>query len=176
MAEKKAEVNLEQAGEAEAAPPKKKGKLPIIILAVVLLAGGGGAAWWFLKAKQPTDSKATASQKAADAAKPPLYTQLDKDLTTGLTRSDAEDHYLQVEIKIKIANEKVAEKINQRSPEIRDALLLLMTSKSSEDLKTVEDKQRMAAEMAALINKVIQSTKPETDGVLGVYFTSFMLQ
>jgi flagellar FliL protein len=175
MAEKKAEANAALEDEAEAAPPKKKGKLPVIILAVVVLAGGGGAAWWFLKAKQ-TDPKATAAQKAADAAKPPLYTQLDKDLTTGLTRSDAEDHYLQVEIKIKIANEKVAEKINQRSPEIRDALLLLMTSKTSEDLKTVEDKQRLAAEMAAQINRVIQSTKPETDGVLGVYFTAFMLQ
>jgi len=175
MAEKKAEEVVEQDDEAAAAPPKKKGKLPIIILAVVVLAGGGGAAWWFLKAKQ-TDPKGSAAQKAADAAKPPLYAQLDKDLTTGLTRSDAEDHYLQVEIKIKIANEKVAEKINQRTPEIRDALLLLMTSKTTEDLKTVEDKQRLAAEMASQINRVIQSTKPETDGVLGVYFTSFMLQ
>lgn len=175
MAEKKAEVVVEQEDEAAAAPSKKKGKLPIIILAVVVLAGGGGAAWWFLKAKQ-SDSKASAAQKAADAAKPPLYAQLDKDLTTGLTRSDAEDHYLKVEIKIKIANEKVAEKINQRTPEIRDALLLLMTSKTTEDLKTVEDKQRLAAEMAAQINRVIQSTKPEADGVLGVYFTDFMLQ
>jgi len=175
MAEKKAEAIAAEEDEAAAAPPKKKGKLPIIILAVVVLAGGGGAAWWFMKAKQ-TDPKASAAQKAAAAAKPPLYTQLDKELTTGLTRSDAEDHYLQVEIKIKIANEQVAEKINQRAPEIRDALLLLMTSKTSEDLKTVEDKQRLSAEMAAQINKVIQSTKPETDGVLGVYFTAFMLQ
>jgi len=176
MAEKKAERNLVEEDEQVVAPPKKKGKLPIIILLVLVLAGGGGAAWWFLKAKAPANAKATAAQKAANLAKPPLYTQLDKDLTTGLTRSDTEDHYLQVEIKIKIANELVAEKISQRSPEIRDALLLLMTSKSSEDLKTVEDKQRMAAEMAAQINRVIQSTNPNADGVLGVYFTSFMLQ
>ena len=176
MAEKKAEEIAAQEGEDEAAPPKKKGKLPIIILALVVLGGGGGAAWWFLKAKQPSDPKASAAQKAANAAKPPIYAQLDKELTTGLTRSDAEDHYLQVEIKIKIANEQVAEKISQRSPEIRDALLLLMTSKTSDDLKTVEDKQRLSAEMASQINRVIQSTKPETDGVLGVYFTSFMLQ
>ena len=169
MAEKKAD-SAEAGAEAEA--PKKKSKLPLIILAVVVLAGGGGGAWWFLKGNKPVDAGA---QKAADS-KPPLYTQLDKYLTTGLTRSDAEDHYLQLEIKIKIANEKVAEKISQRIPEIRSTLLLLMTSKSSEDLKTVEDKLRLASEMAAQINKIIGSTKPETDGVLGVYFTTFMLQ
>jgi flagellar FliL protein len=177
MAEKKAAANpTEEIEGEELAPPKKKGKLPMIILLVVVLAGGGGAAWWFLKGKKPTDPKALAAQRAEEQSKPPLYTQLDKELTTGLTRSDAEDHYLQVEIKIKIANEHVGEKITQRSPEVRNALLLLMTSKSSEDLKTVEDKQRLATEMAAQINKVIQSTNPQTDGVLGVYFTSFVLQ
>lgn len=174
MAEKMAEDNQVEDDEAAAAPPKKKGKLLIIILAVALLAGGG-AAWWFLKAKQPAGPK-NAAQKAADAAKPPIYTQLDKELTTGLARFDAEDRYLQVEIKIKIANEQVATKITERAPEIRNALLLLMTSKTSEDLKTVEDKLLLATEMAAQINKVIGSTKPETDGVLGVYFTTFILQ
>lgn len=174
MAEKKAS----DAGVVEDAEvaPKKKSKLPLIIILVVVLAGGGGAAWWFLKGKKPAGAPNAASAAAATDDKPPLYTQLDKDFTTGLRRTDAEDHYLQLEIKIKIANEKVSEKITQRTPEIRSALLLLMTSKSSEDLKTVEDKQRLANEMAAVINKIIKSTKPETDGVLGVYFTSFMLQ
>ena len=167
MAEKK----VSDAIEGEEVAPKKKSKLPLIIILVVVLAGGGGAAWWFLKGKKPA-----AGHKSAADTKPPLYTQLDKDFTTGLTRTDAEDHYLQLEIKIKIANEKVSEKITQRIPEIRSALLLLMTSKSSEDLKTMEDKLRLANEMAAVINKIIDSTKPEVDGVLGVYFTSFMLQ
>ena len=177
MAEKKASDAGE--GEGVEVAPKKKSKLPLIIILVVVLAGGGGAAWWFLKGNKPAgapNAAASAAAVAAAAAKPPLYTQLDKDFTTGLRRTDTEDHYLQLEIKIKIVNEKVSEKIAQRTPEIRSALLLLMTSKSSEDLKTVEDKQRLANEMAAVINKIINSTKPETDGVLGVYFTSFMLQ
>ena len=175
MAEKKASDAGE--GEGVEVAPKKKSKLPLIIILVVVLAGGGGAAWWFLKGNKPAGApNAAAAASAAADAKPPLYAQLDKDLTTGLTRSDAEDHYLQLEIKMKIANEKVGEKITQRIPEIRSALLLLMTSKSSEDLKTVEDKQRLANEMAAQINKIINSTKPETDGVMGVYFTTFMLQ
>lgn len=177
MAEKKADASLSQEPGGEAvAQPKKKGKLLSIILILAVLGGGGGGAWWFLKGKKPSGAKVTAAQKAADEAKPPLYAQLDKDLTTGLTRSDTEDHYLQVEIKMKIANEKVGEKISQRSPEIRSALLLLMTGKTSEDLKTVEDKQRLATEMAAQINRIIQSANPSADGVLGVYFTTFMLQ
>lgn len=171
-----AEIKTSEAEEEAEVAPRKKGKLPLILLIVGLLAAGGGGAWWFLKGKQPLGAKNVAAHKAAEEAKPPLYAQLDKDLTTGLTRNDTEDHYLQLEIKMKIANEKVGEKITQRIPEIRSNLLLLMTSKSSEDLKTVGDKQRLANEMAAQINKIIKSTKPEEDGVLGVYFTTFMLQ
>jgi flagellar FliL protein len=175
MAEKKVDNPLEDIEEEAAVEPKKKGKLLVIIVILVVLGAGGGGAWWFLKGKNPATPK-TAAQKAAEDAKPPVYAQLDKELTTGLTRTDAEDHYLQVEIKMKVANEQVSEKISQRVPEIRSALILLMTSKSSEDLKTVEDKQRLASEMAGQINRIIHSTDPRVDGVLGVYFTTFILQ
>jgi len=174
MAENKAEA--EAAGD-EVPPPKKSKKKLLIIVGVLVAAIGGGAAWWFLKGGKPADPKAAeAAKKAELAAKPPLYTQLDKEITTALTRSDAEDHYLQIEIKMKVADEKVAERISQRVPEIRNALILLMSSKSAEDLKSVEDKQRLAAEMAAAINKVISSDKPDINGVQGVFFTSFILQ
>jgi flagellar protein FliL len=175
MAEKKVDNPLEDIEEEAVGEPKKKGKLLVIIVILVVLGAVGGGAWWFLKGKNPATPK-TATQKAAEDAKPPVYAQLDKELTTGLTRTDAEDHYLQVEIKMKVANEQVSEKIAQRVPEIRSALILLMTSKSSEDLKTVEDKQRLASEMAGQINRIIQSTNPREDGVLGVYFTTFILQ
>jgi len=175
MAERKADNPAEDIEEDAPAEPKKKGKLIIIVVVLAVLAAAGGGAWWFFKGKQSVNAKGGTAYKVDDS-KPPLYTQLDKELTTGLTKTDAEDHYLQVEIKIKIADEHVGEKIAQRVPEIRSALILLMTSKSSEDLKTVEDKQRLANEMAAQINKIIHSTDPNRDGVLGVYFSTFILQ
>lgn len=176
MAEKKVDNPPEDIEEEAAVAPKKKGKLIVVIVILAVLGAGGGGAWWFLKGKKPANPKATAGQKVVDDGNPPVYAQLDKELTTGLTRTDAEDHYLQVEIKMKVANEQVGEKISQRVPEIRSALILLMTSKSSEDLKTVEDKQRLASEMAGQINRIIHSTNPNVDGVLGVYFTTFILQ
>ena len=179
MAEKKIDKPAAESPEDVAVKPKNKGKLVIIIVIVAVLGAAGGGAGWFLKVKNPAaNPKATAVQKAVDDGKPPLYTQLDKDLTTGLTKTDTdpEDHYLQLEIKMKIANERVGEKISQRIPEIRSALILLMTSKSAEDLETIEDKQNLAKEMADQINKIIRSTDPNADGVTGVYFTTFILQ
>ncbi len=176
MAGKNVDSSAEEEKNEGAIKPKKKGKLVLVIVILVLLGAGGGGAWWFLKGTKQANPKEAAAHKTPDESKPPIYAQLDKELTTGLTRTDGEDHYLQLEIKMKVADVHVSEKITQRAPEIRSALLLLMTSKSADDLKAVEDKQKLADEMAVQINKIIRSANPKVDGVLGVYFTTFILQ
>lgn len=177
MAEKKAAVvpAEESVPEGEASPKKKKGKLLIIII-VLVLAAGGGAAWWFLKGK---DTKATG--KGETAAKkeehetPPVFARLET-FTVNLQKTDPEDHYLQVEVHLKIADDKVNEALKLRGPEIRNALLLLMSSKTQDDLVTVEGKQQLATQISEQINKIIRSKDAKKDGVTGVYFTSFVIQ
>lgn len=175
MAEKKAPtVPAEEASpEAGAAPKKKKGKLLIIVIAVIV-AAGGGAAWWFLKGKAQPEGKA-ATTKKEDPETPPVFARLET-FTVNLQKTDPEDHYLQVEVHLKIANDKVNEALKLRSPEIRNALLLLMSSKSHDDLVTVEGKQQLATQIADQINKIIRSKDANKDGVTGVYFTSFVIQ
>lgn len=175
MAEKKAEpVPVEPGAEGDAPPKKKKSKLLLIIL-ILLLAGGGGGAWWFLKGKKPGDAKHAGAAAKGEPETPPVFARLET-FTVNLQKTDAEDHYLQVEIHLKIADDKVNEALKLRSPEIRNALLLLMSSKTQADLVSVEGKQQLATQIAEQINKIIQSKDAKKDGITGVYFTSFVIQ
>ncbi|OFZ70273.1 MAG: hypothetical protein A2Z01_02610 [Betaproteobacteria bacterium RBG_16_58_11] len=174
MAEKKkAEA---EAPEADAeAKPKKKSKLLIILIALLLLGGGGGgAAWWFLKGKKPQDPKA-AAQKKEEPEKMPIFIRLDT-FTVNLKKIDAEEHYLQVEMQFKVVDPKVDEALKLRMPEIRNALLLLLSNKTQEELATVEGKQKLSSDIVAQSNQIIRAKEPAKDGVVGVYFTSFVIQ
>jgi flagellar FliL protein len=156
----------------EAPKPKKKGKLLIILVALLLLlGGGGGAAWYFLGAGKGGNSHA---EKKQEPEKLPIFTRLEQ-FTVNLQKSDGEDHYLQVEMDLQVAEDKVVESIKVRMPQIRNAMLLLLSSKSPEELASVEGKQKLSADIVSQINKIIGAKEPKA-GVLGVYFSSFVIQ
>lgn len=171
MAKDKGKPAAEAAAGDEGAPKKgKKAKLLIIIVAaVVLLAGGGGAAWYFLHAKK-ADHEETA--KHEEPAKPPVFVKLES-FTVNLT-ADGEDHYLQTEIELKVADAKVTENIKAHMPEIRNNVLLLLSSKTAGALSPMEGKQKLSEEIQGQINKVLHAKDEE--GVSGVFFTSFVIQ
>lgn len=158
------------ADATEGAPKKGKGKLIIIIVAaVVLLGGGGGAAWYFLHAKKSGHEEV---KHEAEPAKPPVFAKLET-FTVNLT-ADGEDHYLQTDIELKVADAKVSENIKVHMPEIRNNVLLLLSSKTASNLASVDGKQKLSAEIKGQINKVLHAK--EEEGVSGVFFTSFVIQ
>ena len=154
----------------EGAPKKGKGKLLIIIIAaVVLLGGGGGAAWYFLHAKKAGDGE---QAKHEEPAKPPVFVKLES-FTVNLT-ADGEDHYLQTDIELKVADAKVSDDIKAHMPEIRNNVLLLLSSKTASALSSMEGKQKLSSEVKEQVNKVLHAK--DADGVSGVFFTSFVIQ
>lgn len=185
MAEKKkAEVAPEPDAatpEGEGAPkPKKKKKLLIILIVLLLAGGGGGAAWWFLKgSKAPADpkaaGKAAAAPKKEEPELPPIFVRIDT-FTVNLKKVDAEDHFLQTEMQFKLTDPKSSEALKLRMPEVRNALLLLLSSKTPEELMTIEGKQKLSADIVTQANQIIRAKEPAKDGVHGVYFTSFVIQ
>jgi flagellar FliL protein len=114
------------------------------------------------------------AEKKEEAEKPPVFTRLEQ-FTVNLQRSDGEDHYLQVEMDLQVADDKVIENIKLRMPQIRNAMLLLLSSKTADDLAPVEGKQKLAAEIVAQVNKILGAKEPK-QGVLGVYFSAFVIQ
>lgn len=150
-------------------PPKKKGKL-ILILAILLVLGGagGGAAWYFTQSGE----KAAAPQE--EKPKPPVFVTLDT-FTVNLQPDGGGDHYLQVGIDLKVTEQSVVDLVKLHMPEIRNGVLLLLSSKSAEQIGSLEGKQKLSAELQEQVNKPLNA-KATGKGVIGVYFTSFVIQ
>jgi flagellar protein FliL len=172
--EKKEEVQE----EAPPAPPKlnrKKKFLFILLAIVVFVVVGGVAGVVYLMTHKPAAHQTDMGQGEGGAAEndehPPIYEKLD---TFTVNLADQES-YLQVEIVLKVADSQVQEKVKARMPEVRDALLRLLSSKSAEDLSTPEGKEGLAIDVQKEINRTIGARKA-SEGVRDVLFTAFIIQ
>ncbi|MGH8672655.1 MAG: flagellar basal body-associated protein FliL [Burkholderiales bacterium] len=163
--EKSKEPAVEEVKEEQPAKPKKKGRLVKILALVVVLAGAGGVGWFYFR--EPAEPKLT-HQKSTE---PPMFISLE----TFTVNLQGQEHYLQVGIDLQISDEKAAEAIKLNMPIIRNNLLLLLSSKQVEELSTPEDKQRLGEEIRAKANLPL-ALQSSNQGVLGVYFTSFVIQ
>ncbi len=166
MAKDKAKEEAKGAEE----PPKKKGKLLLILGALLVLgAAGGAAAWYFIRSG---DSHAE-HQKEEQSA-PPVFVTLET-FTVNLQADGGGDHYLQVGIDLKVADQPTVDVVKLHMPEIRNSMLLLLSSKSAEQIASLEGKQALSAEIQEQVNKPLNA-KATGKGVTGVYFTSFVIQ
>ena len=146
---------------AEGEAPKKGSKKLIIIivaaLVAVLLIGGGAVAFLMMKssadhAEAQDDEhadEAPAKKKAAppkdEHAVPPTFVPLDP-FVVNLADRDTE-RFAQIGITLQIDDAKVAEEIKLYMPAIRNAVLLILSHKTSADLLTTEGKVKLADEI-----------------------------
>jgi flagellar FliL protein len=166
----------EEEAATEVEQPKKKGKLLIIILAVVaVLVIGGGVGAYLLLSKPAVEKNAKhGDEEVADGGEdehPPVYVKLEA-FTVNLADQES---YLQTEMQLKVADAKVGEKINARLPEVRDALIRLLSSKTGEELSQQEGKDKLAIDIQKLINDVL-GIKKQSEGVKKVLFGAFIIQ
>lgn len=198
-------------GKAAAAPAegeggggKKKVLIIVVALVVVLALAGGGAAWFLLGGKKKGKGHAKQADEHAEQAedgdvghdddedaeedtkkKPPVFVSLEP-FTVNLS-SEASDRYLQVGIDLKVATPDIADKIKVHLPEIRNGILLILTSKKVDELNKVEGKNRLRVEIRDAVNKpigVYKSPPEHADvlkwkpkkGAVDVLLTSFVIQ
>jgi flagellar FliL protein len=154
------------------APAKGKGKLFIVLAAVfVLLAAGGGAAWWMhqkpsAEAKEGED--ATASKKI-EVGKPPVFSTLEN-FTVNLAGGD---HFLQLGIVLQLKDESTAEHVKSYLPQIRNKILLLLSSKTAEDLETPKGKEALIGEILAATREPLHA---EGENVQAILLGSMIVQ
>ena len=173
-------------GEGEGGGKKKrKGLLIAIVAAVVLLlAGGGGAVWVFLS---KGDGEQTALADKPRPKHPPWFVTLEPFV---VNLAGEVQHYLQVGIDLKVSEAVIEDQIKAHLPEIRNGVLLLLSSKNAEELGTLEGKNLLRREIRAAVNAPlgIESADgndahtvdghgaDEVQGVQEVLLTSFVIQ
>jgi flagellar FliL protein len=79
--------------------------------------------------------------------------------------------YLKVSIQLELSNAKLMEKAKNKTPQLRDAIITLITNKTSEDLITAEGKIILKDEIKQRANQILGEGT-----VLNVYLTDFVMQ
>lgn len=135
---------------AEAAPAKKKLNIKLVAIVVVLLAAIGGGAYWWMHRSHGEE----AAEAKAEPEKPPQFLPLET-FTVNLQHED-NPQYLQVGLTLKVRDEKVGESLKAHMPELRDAVLFLLSSQKASVLLTVEGKRALAQGIADSINSILE--------------------
>jgi flagellar FliL protein len=164
----KAVPKSDDTADAVSAPKKSKLKL-IVIALVLLLAIGGGAGYFLLGKKAP----AGAAEAKHEAPKAPVFANLEP-FTVNL-QQEAAEQFLQVSITVQVSDEKAMEEIKLYMPQVRNRILLLLSSKKASEINTADGKKKLAEEIAAQIRAPFsKQAKPQE--VDNVFFTSFVIQ
>ena len=165
--------------EEEKAEESVKGginkKLLLLGLLAVLIVGGG--AGFFLMSGGEDEKKAKAQEEHAEAeteAEPaPGVVGPVIDLEPFVLNLADRDQlrYLKVSIKLQLDRAQEETDFNDKLPAIRDALLVLLTSKASRSLRTVDGKMLVRDEIGGRVNTIMKKGK-----IQQVFFTEFIIQ
>lgn len=158
-------------------------KLLIIVSVVALMFGVGGAfvAVKFLggsgkgaesskvEAEVKAESKNEVGGKHGQAASPGAMFDLDPFIVNLADTPDV--RYLKLTLKLEVDSEPVAAELSSRIPQIRDAILVLLSSKDVNAVRTTQGKFQLRDEITQRINGLLK--KP---GIRSAYFTEFVVQ
>ena len=165
-----AEENAVESTVAKGGAGKK-----IILLGLaglLLLSAGGGAAWFFMgEGHEGGKGKHEEQAKGDDGhqTEPGPVMELDPFLLNLADRDDL--RFLKVSIKLELDRPEDQTDFQNKIPAIRDALLVLLSSKESQLLRTVNGKRRVREEIVARVNTIMSKGK-----IANVFFTDFIIQ
>ncbi|MBF0480455.1 MAG: flagellar basal body-associated FliL family protein [Desulfovibrionaceae bacterium] len=185
---------------AEEEGKKKSGLLKWIILVVLLLALGGGGFFAYTKFFRAPAPEAAPGAEPAPAvqehAPPEAHGEAKKEEKSHEGKKEGEKggkpvslmvsldpfvvnladppparRYMKVRVDAEMVDEKAANEIKDKNVFIRDAIILLLSSKTSQDVSSMEGKLSMRKEIAEKINLTLEGPK-----VVRVYFSELVIQ
>ena len=161
MAKKAEEV----AGEEK---KEKKGFSLKSILLILVLAMVGFMGYNFLKQSGFLAPKGDTPRKVR--AKEPIIYTFEGNFLVNLADKD-NLRYLKAVISVALSNQKAEDELRKKSVEIRDAIIMILSAQTSEDLATPEGKERLKRLIAERINGMLTQGEVES-----VYFLDFVMQ
>lgn len=143
---------------------RKKGRIIIIILFLLLLIGGGcGAAWYFLfdgKIPFMGGGSEEVQMAATNAATPQDRTQpvgnvvplppFTVNLADPLGR-----RILTITLALEMVDNNAIGSLKKQEPRVRDAVIMLLSSKTYGDLATPDSKMVLKSEITSRVNQIL---------------------
>lgn len=149
-----------------------KKKLIIIIAAavVVLLILGGAAAFFLLGSKEEAKDPGE-EVPVPEVNAPTIGPMVDVNEFIINIVSNEENHYVKASMTFEVSGPEAAEEMNQRMPQMRDTIILLIGNKDFRELQDLQGKRQLKAELTSRVNSILRTGK-----VVSVYFTEFVVQ
>ncbi len=161
----------------------KGGLVMIIAAALISLGLGAGGAFFFASQQQPPPAQTVqqtieaelAAEKAA--AKQRALTEDFKERLYGLdpfvvnVTGDGYNRFLKLRVELETTDSDVKEEIDARLPQVRDALIVLLSSKQLSDITDFEGKALLKEDMLERVNDLLDSGQ-----VRSILFTEFVVQ
>ena len=160
----------ETTDESEEGCGSKK-KLIIIVAVLVLVIGAGVGAYLLLVGGE--DEKISPEQQLAESEKQAKQVGPMVNIDSFIVNimDDQESRYLKAKITVEVDGEEAAMELNQRMPQVKDAVLLLIGNKTFGELSDLQGKIQLRAELINKINSILLKGK-----VKRIYFTDFVVQ
>jgi len=171
----------EENAPAEGAPKNKKmlfiiiGAVAVVVIALAVVFMGGGK-----KEKKEGAAEAKVEQKAEGGGAP----SGGKGGATGAAANifpmepfivniyDGQElRYLRVKVEFETATADAKNEIEMRQASLRDSILVLLTTKTLQDVQDLQGKNQLRDEIMVAVNKILPPGK-----VSKIYFTDFVVQ
>ncbi|MBU2621887.1 MAG: flagellar basal body-associated FliL family protein [Proteobacteria bacterium] len=171
------ETKKDKEAEKQDSPPKKKPIILWVILgcAVVVIGIGGYFGWTlFMKKGANESSDKTKTPEAAAMNKPAearIVVPLESFIVNLMDNTGSGKRYLKVTIELEVFSEADKMKLESSKAQMKDTILMLLSSRSFEEINTVEGKIGLKQVLLTQINQMLGGNI-----VNRIYFTEFVVQ
>ena len=170
--------NDEKNGNPEKEKPqgnKSLMKLIIIGVVVLILAGGGFAGWFMFFTKDSSEGDQQAQEAEAQTVKAEveqsIIIPLESFIVNLMDRAGSGKRYLKTTIELDVSDEESQNLVDTRKAQLRDTILLLLTSQSFAEISSIEGKLELKQALLLRINQALGGKI-----VSKLYFTEFVVQ
>jgi len=153
--------------EVEEAQPPPQSKLKLIVLAsTVLLLGVGGFFGWKWYAGRKVASETTQKPEEMTIVYP-----LKSFIVNLADKKGVGKRYLKLTLEVEVAGEEQRALVNHKIPQLRDTILLMLSSRTIAEITSMEAKLELKQVLLARMNSAIGKNV-----IQRLYFTEFVVQ
>ena len=167
MAEENEEIS--NGREEMKARPKKSLFKSIIVVGLLVGFGAAGYAGWSFYIKGKKKVGQTRSEPKTEGVR--INYPLEAFIVNLMDKVAVGKRYLKVQIVLEVGGEDGKGKIEGHKPELRDTILLLLSSYSFNEINTMDGKLEMKQALLYRINQILDEPI-----VHRIYFTEFVVQ
>ncbi|HIQ31480.1 MAG TPA: flagellar basal body-associated FliL family protein [Aquifex aeolicus] len=139
------------------------------LLLLTLLIGGGAGAYFFLLSGKTEKEEEPPKPEVSPEAVGVMY-KLEPAFIVNLADPEL-TMYARVSVTIELSAPEVVLEVQKREPIVRDAIIEILSNKTSHELRSPEGREQLKLEIIKRINTILVQ-----GGVRNVYFTEFVVQ